>query len=368
MSPPAAAPLRGQKAIATTYLPLTSQMSNASTGPGHSAGAHLLLSDPAGLVRAVEAADAGLWEWDLKKNVVHVTARSAELLGLTPGTTQLGAATFFECIHQDDVALFRVSLGEALRDEQPFGHEFRIHDEDGDARWLSFRGQVLDRGDDGAPSVVAGLCFNVTQRRRTQDAYDLLNRELSHRMKNLFSVVNSLANMTSEHRTEAKEFVLSFQARLNTFAAAHEALMKAEWHAVPLENLVEKALSPLGVWGRVDLRYSKILLGSQDAQTVVLVLHELATNAIKHGALSNGTGRVDLDFEVHPPSEGSGPTLVMVWTETGGPPVSAPSTRGFGIKLIERLTKRQTSGETVLDWRAEGLRCCIEIPIAPVRR
>jgi len=97
------------------------------------------------------------------------------------------------------------------------------------------------------------------------------------------------------------------------------------------------------------------------------VLHELATNAIKHGALSNGAGRVSLTFEAHPPSADGGPTMVMVWTETGGPPVSAPSTRGFGISLIERLTKRQTTGETVLDWRQEGLRCCIELPITPER-
>jgi PAS domain S-box-containing protein len=343
-------------------------MANAKTGPGHLAGANLLLTDPERLVRAVEAAGTGLWEWDLRRNVVHLSSRLAVLLGLAPGTPQIGAADFFECMHPDDIALFRVSLSEALRDEHPFTHDIRVDDGDGDVRWLSFCGQILDRAEDGAPSILAGLCFDVTNQRRTQEAYDLLNRELSHRMKNLFSVVSSLVNMTSEHRSEAREFVASFQARLNTFAAAHDALMKAEWHAIPLENLVEKALSPLGVWGRIDLRNTRIVLGAQDAQTVVLVLHELATNAIKHGALSQGAGRIALTFETRPPSDEAGAMLVMVWTENGGPPVSAPSTRGFGIRLIERLTKRQTSGETVLDWRAEGLRCCVELPITPPQR
>ncbi len=341
-------------------------MSKASTGPSHPVGVNLFLADPGRLVRAVEAAGAGLWEWDLGRNVVHMTSSLAALLGLAPRAVQVPAASFFERVHQDDIALFRVSLSEALRDEKPFTHEFRVAPkDDGGMRWLSFRGQVLDRAEDGEPSMLAGLCFDVTDRRRTQEAYDLLNRELSHRMKNLFSVVSSLVNMTSETRPEARDFVTSFQARLNTFAATHEALVKGTWHAVPLESLVEKALSPLGVWDRIDIQNANISLGSQGSQTIVLVLHELATNAIKYGALSNGTGRVDLEFRSQPPSEDAGPTLIMVWTERGGPMVSAPSTRGFGISLIERLTKRQTHGETVLNWRPDGLRCCIELPIAP---
>lgn len=343
-------------------------MLKASSDPGHPAGVNLLLADPGRLVRAVEAAGAGLWEWDLGRNVIHVTSSLAALLGLAPRAVQVPAANFFEHIHQEDVALLRVSLSEALRDERPFTHEFRVDPKDnGGMRWLSFRGQVLDRAEDGEPSILAGLCFDVTDRRRTQDAYDLLNRELSHRMKNLFSVVSSLVNMTSETRPEARDFVTSLQARLNTFAATHEALMKGAWHAVPLENLVEKALSPLGVWDRIDVHNANISLGSQDSQTIVLVLHELATNAIKYGALSNGSGRVDLKFRTQPPSNDAGPALVMVWTESGGPAVSTPSARGFGIGLIERLTKRQTHGETVLDWRPDGLRCCIELPITPVK-
>lgn len=341
-------------------------MSNAIAGPGQPAGANLLFADPGRLVLAVEAAGAGLWEWDLRRNVVQLSTRFAELLGLPPGCSLVSAATVFERIAPDDIPLFRVALGEALQNEAPFVHEFRIEPMNGtEIRWLSLRGQVLERDEEGAAVALAGLCLDVTDRRRAQEAYDIQNRELAHRMKNLFSVVISLVNMTSEHRPEARDFVASFQARLSTFAATHEALMKGEWHAIPLKSLAEKALSPLGVWDRIEIHNSPTQLGPQDAQTVVLVLHELATNAIKHGALSNGTGRVVLSFEAHPPSDEGGATLVMRWTENGGPPVSAPATRGFGISLIERLTKRRVSGETVLDWRPEGLRCCVELPITP---
>ena len=325
-------------------------MSNAIAGPGQPAGANLLFADPSRLVLAVEAAGAGLWEWDLRTNIIQVSAKFAALLGLAPGSSQVSAAALFDCVDPDDLPLFRVSLGEALQSEAPFIHEFRVEPvTEAEARWLSFRGQVLERDEDGVAVALAGLCVDVTDRRRTQEAYDIQNRELAHRMKNLFSVVISLVNMTSEHRPEARDFVASFQSRLSTFAATHEALMKGEWGAIPLRRLAENALSPLGVWDRIELHNSPTLLGPQDAQTVVLVLHELATNAIKHGALSNGTGRVVLSFEAHPPSDEGGATLVMRWTENGGPPVSAPATRGFGISLIERLTKRRGSGETVLD-------------------
>lgn len=344
-------------------------MVKAGTGPGRLAGATFLPADADRLIRAAEAAGAGVWEWNLAQDVIYASARLSEFLGFPAQASEITATEFFERIHQDDLPLFRVALSEAVREDDPFIHEFRMKQTAGNAaRWLSYRGQVLDRGEEGEPLVLAGLCLDVTDRRQTQEAYDLLNRELSHRMKNLLSVVSSLVNMTSEHRPEAKEFVSSFQTRLNTFAAAHELLMRADWQPVQLASLVEKALSPIGVRGRIDVSTdSKVTLGSNDAQTVVLVLHELATNAIKYGALSNGTGRVALSFEADHSSE-TGPLLVMHWKENGGPTVEAPDTRGFGIKLIERLTKRQRAGNTVLDWKPEGLQCCVEIPITPPRR
>ncbi len=342
-------------------------MTKASNGPGRQAGANFLMSDPEQLVRAVEAAGAGLWEWDLDSDIIKISSRQAALLGLAPGVSQIDAARFFGCIHGEDIPLFRVALGEALRNEGPFVHEFRVVQEGDNAlRWLSYQGQVLEFGEDGSAVILAGLCLDVTDRRFVQDAHDLLNREISHRMKNLFSVIGSLVNMTSEGRPEASGFVSAFQTRLNALAGAHELLIRAEWQAIPLEDLVEKALVPLGVWSRIDLRTDHITLGAHDAQTVVLVLHELATNAIKYGALSNGTGRVQLRFRPRTPSD-EGPALVMQWTESGGPPVDPPAARGFGIRLIERLSKRQTSGEAVLDWKTEGLRCCIELPLASAR-
>src|SRR5262249_49638968 len=174
--------------------------------------------------------------------------------------------------------------------------------------------------------------------------------------------MGSRAVRSGEHRPEAREFVASFQARLSNLAAAHDLLVQADWQPVALARLVERALGPIGVLDRIDLCTNDLVLGSYDAQTVVLLVHELSTNAIKYGALSNATGRVRLDFEVkQPASPASAPLLLLVWEETGGPSVVPPPLKGFGVSLLERLARGQAAGTPVLDWRETGLRCSITL-------
>ena len=118
-------------------------------------------------------------------------------------------------------------------------------------------------------------------------------------MKNMLSVVGSIVSMSGEHRPEARDFVTSFQARLGSLAATHELLTQADGRPIALGRLFEKVLAPLGVLERIDAAGDRdFLLGAHDAQTLALVMHELATNAIKYGALSNGAGRVAVTFEV----------------------------------------------------------------------
>jgi two-component sensor histidine kinase len=348
------------------------QMIDNSRDSSATADAGPLLSASDKLVRAVEAAGAGLWEWNLPRKEIHVSGQLAELLGLPGEATVLSATAFFNFVDPDDLPLLRVALGDVLKTDTLFFHEFRVNlDDGGEPRWLSFRGQMLDSTDDMEPATLAGLCLDVTNQRRIKEAYELLNRELSHRMKNLLSVVGSLVNMSGEHRPEAKAFVASFQSRLNTLAAAHDLLMNSERHqALPLELLVKQALSPLGVWDRIDVKANQnhMRLGSHDSQTIVLVLHELATNAIKYGALSTPAGRVGLVFTTEAPGGDTLPVLAMTWTEAGGPPVKAPEQRGFGTLFIERLTRRQTSGEAALNWEPQGLRCRVALPVTQPRR
>ena len=220
----------------------------------------------------------------------------------------------------------------------------------------------MRRGD-----VLAGASHDVTERRLKQEASELLNRELSHRIKNLLSVVGSIATMSGEHRPETRDYVAAFQARLNNLAAAHDLLIQAEWGPIRLDGLAEKTLASIGVRDRVDLAASELVLGSHDTQTVALVLHELGTNAIKYGALSNGDGRVALRFEMRPEPGGEIRRRSDPMAGDGRPRGDRARSKGFGINLLERLARRQEPGAPVLDWAPQGLRCNITLRLTPPR-
>ena len=297
---------------------------------------------------------------------MQVSPRLAELLGLAPCLLAFPASRFFALVLPNDIALLKAAMSEATVTGASFAHEFRVRREDtGELRFLCHEGRVVERDPCGAATILAGASHDVTERRLKQEASELLNRELSHRIKNVLSVVGSLATMSGEHRPETSAYIAAFQARLNNLAAAHDLLIQAEWGPVMLDGLAERTLASIGVRDRVDLAASGLVVGSHDTQTMALVLHELGTNAIKYGALSNGDGRVALRFEMRPEPGGRSHANDL-WQETGGPKWS-PLQQRLRINLLERLARRQEPGAPVLDWAPHGLRCNIKLRLTPPR-
>jgi two-component sensor histidine kinase len=328
-----------------------------------------LLADAERLGRAIEAGAVALWEWHIPEDMMQVSPRLAEQLGLVPPLLAFPASRFFALVHPNDIALLKSAMSEAIETGATFAHEFRVRREHtGELRFLCHEGRVVERDPCGTATILAGASHDMTERRLKQEASELLNRELSHRIKNLLSVVGSLATMAGERRPETRAFIAAFQARLNNLAAAHDLLIQAEWGPVMLDGLAERTLASIGVRDRVDLAASGLVVGSHDTQTVALVLHELGTNAIKYGALSNSDGRVALRFEMRPePGGADSAMLVIDWQETGGPEVVAPLRKGFGINLLERLARRQEPDAPVLDWAPQGLRCNVTLRLTPPR-
>lgn len=195
----------------------------------------------------------------------------------------------------------------------------------------------------------------------------LLMREVNHRSKNLLMLVQALARQTAA--SGAADFQKRFESRLHSLAASQDLLVKSEWTSVPVEELVRSQLAHLGrdVETRFKISGPPIHLTAASAQTIGMALHELSTNAIKYGALSNSTGRIDLTWGTGQRDDGT-PTFHMAWREHGGPASTPPERRGFGTVVIGDMVRLGLGGIVTKEFRAEGLVWTVEAPQETVLR
>jgi two-component sensor histidine kinase len=183
--------------------------------------------------------------------------------------------------------------------------------------------------------------------------------ELNHRVKNSLAVVQSLAVQTIRRGSDADLALEAFVGRLQTLARAHDLLTDAGWEGADLRRLIERSLEPLAGPHRYRCSGPEVVLPSETAVSLAMVLHELATNALKYGALSVTTGHVSLDWQVREDE------LSLTWAEVGGPTVSPPVRRGFGTRLIAKaLTGSRSSAA---DFAPSGLRWTCVIALSAPR-
>ena len=180
----------------------------------------------------------------------------------------------------------------------------------------------------------------------------LIMRELSHRSKNLLAIVLAIARQTARHTTSFGDFEARFNSRIQALADAHDLLVEQQWSGAFLDDLVRAQLAAFGM-EKVACHGPRIMMRTEAVQNVALALHELATNASKYGALSVPAGKVDIDW-ARETGESGGRNLRLTWRESGGPPVTAPSKKGFGCFVLERVTVNAL-GEGKLEFNPEGL-------------
>ncbi|MEN0075616.1 MAG: PAS domain S-box protein [Paracraurococcus sp.] len=199
----------------------------------------------------------------------------------------------------------------------------------------------------------AKVARDVTERRRAEEMRALLAREVDHRAKNVLAVALSLLRLTP--RDDAARFAASVEGRIAAMARAHSLLATGGWKGAELHELAEGELAAHA--GQVSLAGPCLRLAPDAVQPVAMLLHELATNSAKYGALGRAGGHVALRWARD--AEGG---LRLDWCESGGPAVVAPDRRGFGSRLVTTLVGQQLGGEIVFDWRPDGLRCRITLP------
>ncbi len=191
------------------------------------------------------------------------------------------------------------------------------------------------------------------------DRLRLLVHEVDHRANNLMAVIQGLVSLSSADDAAGLKQVI--EGRLHALAKAHKLMSEARWRGADLDRLAAEELTPfgLGAGGRISVAGENVALSSPAAQGMALALHELATNAVKYGALSTDAGQVRVAWAV------TAGVLELTWEERGGPQVQKPRRRGTGLRVLERAFEGALGGSTNLDWSPGGLRCRLEVPIAP---
>lgn len=209
------------------------------------------------------------------------------------------------------------------------------------------------------------MLVDITDRKQAENRQKILIDELNHRVKNTLATVQSLAVQTARHAETPQDFVGKFQARLLALAHAHDLLTKRHWENAPLRLLANEVLAPLtaAAQERVTIAGPAIDLSPRAALSLTMALSELATNAAKYGALSAAQGTLSVVWDIRQEPSGE-MTLSLHWQERGGPPVTPPTRRGFGARLMERCIEADLRGQFDLVFDPAGVCCRMVIPVS----
>jgi PAS domain S-box-containing protein len=311
----------------------------------------------------LEAAKIGTWEWKINTGRVRWSDNLEEIHGLAPGSFKGDFESVLADVHPDDRARVEAAIRDATANGGFYHVEYRLPDREAKERWVEGKGRAFC-DESGRPVRMAGICMNISERKQSERTLELLLHELEHRVKNTLAVVQSLATHTLRSSASYEAFE-SFRGRLAGLADAHSLLSDAKWQGAELSDLIIAELSP---WqdaggGRLHLAGPPVVLAPKAALTLGMVFHELATNAVKHGALSTENGRIEVRWSIE--NQPGRRDLRVAWSEFEGPSVQPPSRRSFGTQLIERSVAYELAGEVRLDFRAEGLCCELGVPLAP---
>jgi PAS domain S-box-containing protein len=307
---------------------------------------------------ALAAAQLGDWTWDATSDRVEMSARAHEIYGMAHGS-RLTWTELQSLLQPEDAGRAAAAVDKAIRENLDYDAEYRVNQPGGQQVWVAARGRPFYR-DDGSPGGMIGVVQDISERKRHEQHLRLLINELNHRVKNTLATVQSMATLTLRNSADMNEARTRFEARLIALAGAHDALTRENWEGASLTHIVEQGIAPYRSpeRERFSIAGPDIIVSPKYALALAMALHELCTNAVKYGALSNAEGRVDITWGVA--GEKDGRELHLRWQERDGPTVMAPTRRGFGSRLIEQGLARDLAGEVEIDYAVTGLVCVIK--------
>ncbi len=300
---------------------------------------------------AIDAAGVALWSWNVDTDKLTMDESGYRLWDV-PISEFVTFEDLSSHIHPADRDRVRAAFAATRALAGPYEIDFRIIVVD-EVRWVSARGQGADVGI--VDRVMFGIFIDVTGRKQAEEGHELLAGEMSHRVKNLLAIASGLTRLTSRSAKTTEEMARELTNRLTALGRAHDLvrpLPGKEGKAALLGDLLAVLLAPyddMGAFsGRVRVAVPRMGVGERTATMLALVIHELATNSLKYGALSAATGTLDISCA---PSDKE---VVLLWTERGGPPVVAPQGKGgYGTKLAARVLS-DMNGTIETDWSVDG--------------
>ncbi|BDA83982.1 hypothetical protein Sa4125_15240 [Aureimonas sp. SA4125] len=323
-----------------------------------------LLWEPENLVRAIEAAGVTLWSWNVDTDALAMDDPAYDLWGIPRGI-DVNFEDLSAHIHPADRDRVRAAFNATRAIIGPYEIDFRIMIGE-ELKWISARGQGDDAGI--VKRVMFGIFLDVTGRKQAEEGRELLAGEMSHRVKNLLAIASGLTAITSRSTKTTSDMAHELTLRLMALGRAHDLVRpvagQTEAASSLLGDLLTVLLAPyddLGAFsGRIRVSVPRMRVGDAATNVMALVVHELATNSLKYGALSVDTGTLDVSCSAHDEA------VTIVWTESGGPQVREPvGKRGYGSKLVERSVTGHLQGAINYNWSESGL--VVTLRVAPER-
>jgi PAS domain S-box-containing protein len=309
-----------------------------------------------------EASPDVLWMYDAKAERLVYLSPSFETVWGEPREQVLNHMSHWaDSIHPDDRDHARAALPHVLRTGESVKVEYRIlRASTGELRWVRDRGFPITLPS-GEIVGAGGIVRDVTEEKVAAARTALLMREVDHRAKNALTVVLAALRLTRADTMQG--YIQAVEGRVGALARAQSLLAKEHWDGADLTELLQAALEPFDEEDpgrkRVSLQGPQLLLPGRMVQPLSMVLHELATNATKYGALSASDGKVAVKWWIPAGAD----LLRLEWKETGGPPVTAPVRRGFGSRVLQATVRDQLWGQVVQRWESTGLICEIILPL-----
>lgn len=313
----------------------------------------------------VQNAPMCIYEVDGDGRFVSMNPAGLRLHGMT-NVSEIIGEVFLDCICETDRPRVTGLLEQAMG-----GHpaEFEFTSSFHDPPRVFTTSLVPLNDADGTVVRIMGVAQEITERIDAQQRQKLMVQELDHRVKNNLAAVISIIQQTASRSESVRDFEIALTGRISSMGLAHEMLAETGWQGVQLHDMLGRLLEPYrrDDASRIDLRGAAIKLPAAVATPICMVVHELAVNAAKYGSLSENEGRVFITWQHEPGADDHG-HLRLTWSETGGPPVSPPTSRGRGTLLIERMLGYQLNGEARLDFEPAGVTCELRVPLADRHR